>query len=92
MSLHALQWALRTEAPSAASKLVLIVLADLADERGECWPTVPALLKTTQLSEDAVRDHINKLRDSGLITDRPGTINRNKRIFTLALARGAHHG
>jgi pyocin large subunit-like protein len=85
MSVQAIQWALRTEAPSAAAKLVLVVLADSADERGECWPTIPALLKATQLSETAVRDHINKLRDSGLITDRPGSINRNKRVFTLAL-------
>lgn len=85
MSLHALQWALRTEAPSAAAKLVLICLANYADERGECWPTVPVLVKDTQLSDSAVRDHIGKLRDANLITDRPGTINRNKRIFTLTL-------
>ena len=85
MSLDAIQWALRTEAPSAAAKLVLIVLADFADERGECWPTIPKLLAATQLSEESVRDQIGKLRDSGLITDRPGTINRQKRIVTLAL-------
>jgi len=90
MTIEAIQWALRTVAPSAADKLVLVCMAQHADERAECWPTMTKLMHDTQLPERAVQESIDRLRASNLITDRPGTINRQKRIFTLALRPQNH--
>jgi hypothetical protein len=86
MSIHALAWAVNTEAPCAASKLVLICLANYADARGECSPLIIELVKATQLPENAVRDHLGKLLDAQLITIRPGRTHRAQ-IFTLILPR-----
>jgi DNA-binding MarR family transcriptional regulator len=86
MSVRALAWAVQTEAPCAASKLVLICLANYADERGECWPTMPKLARDSQLPEAAVQDHLGKLLDAQLITIRPYAFDR-KKIFALILPR-----
>jgi hypothetical protein len=39
----------------ATQKLVLVALADMANDAGICWPSVPLLVKRTGLSERAVQ-------------------------------------
>lgn len=54
MSLRATSWAW-TVPTSPTCKLVLVALADHADEVGHCWPSVARVVEMTGLSERAIR-------------------------------------
>lgn len=48
-------------------KLVLLLLANRADEHGECWPTQKRLALEANMSERSIRDHLKALEDAGYI-------------------------
>ena len=48
-------------------KLVLIKLADNANDKGECWPSYQHIADQCECSKSAVRNHIDALEDMGLI-------------------------
>lgn len=86
MSIRASAWAWTTQAAPTA-KLVLLALADFADESGYCWPRVSVLVGMTGLSERAVRTAITALTAAGLlITDRAvGRGNSSRYILSINL-------
>lgn len=65
-------WA--ADLPSGSDKLVLLALADFANEKGEAWPSVPTLSVKCSRGETAVREAIHRLAGAGHITrvDRAG--------------------
>lgn len=58
----------------ASDKLVLLALADCANDEGGCWPSMATLVKKCSKSERTVQASIKSLADSGHITrdERPG--------------------
>ena len=46
-------WALDNLEP--AEKLVLLAVADFADDNGAAWPSIPTLARKSSLSEDTVK-------------------------------------
>ena len=86
MSIRATAWAWTTQAAPTA-KLVLLALADFADESGYCWPRVSVLVEMTGLSERAVRTAITALTAAGLlITDRAvGRGNSSRYVLSINL-------
>lgn len=69
MSNRALSWAFDLEGLKSGPKFVLVALADYADERASCFPSVPHLAKRTGFGQTAVRAHLDKLQELGLITE-----------------------
>lgn len=71
----------------STEKLVLLALADNANDDGECWPSIGTIADKTALSERTVHYAIKRLAQSGhlLIKNRFGCSN----LFTLIPARGA---
>lgn len=67
MSLAALTWAF-DQYLEPAKKVVLLALADYADDTGRCWPSQETLTKKTSLSIRTIRTHLHVLADFGLIT------------------------
>lgn len=67
MSGEVVGWAMRQVTGSPTSKLVLVKLADNANEEGLCWPSMKKLVDHTELSERAVRKHLMVLEKMGLI-------------------------
>lgn len=66
------------DCPTPAAKLVLIALADHADEKGSCWPALPRLAKRCQMTERGIRIQLRRLEQAKLIettfrTGRPNT-------------------
>ena len=53
-------------------RLVLLALADHADDDGRCYPSIQRLCQRTGLGERAMQGNIQKLRASGHITIIPG--------------------
>jgi len=62
------------EAASHTEKLVLLALADNANDQGYCWPCLSTLARKSQLCERAVRQRIRDLEKKKWLTTkrRPG--------------------
>ena len=66
MSVKALTWAF--EQPiNATEKVVLLALADHANEDGLCWPSISLLVKRAHVGERTVQRAIQSLEDAGFI-------------------------
>lgn len=66
MSIEALSWAWR-QPLKQGPKLVLLALADYANDDGVCWPGVDALAEKTSMSRSAVIEAIKALAEAGLV-------------------------
>ena len=53
-----------------ASKLILLALADNANEDGICWPGITYIERKTGLARSTVIKYINDMVDAGYITKR----------------------
>jgi hypothetical protein len=71
MSIHAVSWALKIPFIRPGDKLILIAIANFADEWGVCWPGIDTLVEHTNFSERKVRDGIATLEGAGLIATVP---------------------
>ena len=68
MSVQAVAWALDQYITDAATKLVLISLANYADKRtGECWPTIARICEESCQSKSTVLRRIGWLIERGLV-------------------------
>ena len=61
MSVQCISMAFAFEAPSPTTKLVLLALANYADENAQCFPPVKRIVAETGLSDRAVRNAIQLL-------------------------------
>lgn len=67
-------------APTNGSELLLLLaLADYADDEGWCWPTIPALAKKSRMTERGTYQVLASLRDSGMVETVPGKGRRTTR-------------
>lgn len=68
MSTHILSSCWAMSGMSSTQKLVLISLADQANDDGVCWPSIRRMRERTCLSERAIRDAIAWLTESGVLS------------------------
>jgi Helix-turn-helix domain len=71
----------------STDKLVLLALADNANDNGTCWPSTAKIAEKASLSERAVQNSVARLVDAGQlqITERYGRSN----LFTVTPADNA---
>lgn len=68
MSVRAITWALDANVGDAAAKLLLVALADHADDQTQqCWPSIGYVARRCQLSEKTVQRRLRQLERKGLI-------------------------
>lgn len=67
MSVQMLSWAYAQEAGGPANKMVLVTLADWANEDGYLVGPSAALLKTCEIDADQFRVIVTELADCGLL-------------------------
>ncbi len=87
----ALNWAFWDVGQMAtAPKLVLIALADYADDRHQCWPAYETLADKTSMGRTSVYNAIKKLAEVGAIsiTNRYEEGKKISNLYTLNLAWG----
>lgn len=72
---------------SPSQKLVLVSLADQANDDGVCWPSIKTLGVRTCLSERAIRDALRALEEHGLLTT--GQREGRSSYYTVTPANGA---
>ena len=70
MSLGYLTWAMNRTDILAATRLVLIALADLADDDGRAWPSEQALALKVGIRPSALPYHLKGLYEDGTVTRR----------------------
>lgn len=70
MSTQAIAWAMQQRTGSSTGKVLLMCLANYADENGSCWPSQSTLAKEAELSERAIRKWLKQLEASGFIERR----------------------
>lgn len=71
MSWQATAWAAATRTGSPALKVVLLVLANYADDCGRCWPSQVRIAYESEVSERSVRRALKKLESLGLLSRLP---------------------
>lgn len=69
MSRHATDWAWETDPGSSSLKLILLSMADRADEYNLCYPSIERLVKDTCLNKKTVQAGLISLMKMGLISD-----------------------
>lgn len=74
MSLEAITWAFR-QSLTPSEKLVLLTLADYADDENKCWPKQETLATRTGLKRPTIALKMKSLESAGLLT-------RTKRQYT----------
>lgn len=67
MSVQAISWALSVQTGSPGAKLVLVALANYADQHGVCWPSQALLVRQTEQSMDSVQRRLAELVERGLL-------------------------
>ena len=72
-------------------KLVLIKLADNANDKGECWPSYQHIADQCEIARSTVRKHIKDLSNAGLlrIEHRAGVKGNSSNLYHLMLQGGA---
>lgn len=67
MSWAATSWASKVKTGSPAIKLVLLTLANFADDEGYCFPSQKTLAEITECGERSIRRYLDKLESMGII-------------------------
>lgn len=91
MSMLLMVQAMRARVGNPLRKLVLIKLADNANDEGECWPSYQHIADQCEISRSTVKVHIRELEKAGLLRRefrRVGEVNQSN-IFHLTLDGGA---
>ncbi|GDQ26282.1 primosomal protein DnaT [Escherichia coli] len=92
MSRHATDWAWETDPGSSSLKLILLSMADRADEYNLCYPSIERLVKDTCLNKKTVQAGLISLMKMGLISDtgeRKGATKR-VRVFSLNIPKNGN--
>ncbi len=79
--------AMKTKVGNPLRKLVLIKLADNANDNGECWPSYQHIADQCEISPRSVMRHVVALREAGLLSKehRPGPKGNTSNMYTLTL-------
>lgn len=68
MSFWAVNWAAEVAVPSMSEKLLLLLLANFADENDEAWPSIDRLMSMTSASKATIHRLLASLEERGLIS------------------------
>ena len=67
MSFQAMAWAVKQDPKNSISKLILLMLANYADEEHACFPSISHIANLCHCSERSVKTHIKELQRKGYI-------------------------
>ena len=91
MSMELMVKAMKTKVGNPLRKLVLIKLADNANDVGECWPSYQHIADQCEIGRSTVKVHIRELEKCGLLRRefrRKGELNQSN-LFHLSLNSGS---
>jgi len=79
--------AMQVKVGNPLRKLVLIKLADNANDRGECWPSYQHIADQCEISRRSVMMHVDKLCEMSLVKKeyRPGPKGNTSNLYIILL-------
>ncbi|MDM9556038.1 helix-turn-helix domain-containing protein [Pseudomonas asiatica] len=92
MSMELMVKAMKTKVGNPLRKLVLIKLADNANDMGECWPSYQHVADQCEISKRSVMNHINTLCVAGLLRKeirKGGPKGNSSNVYYLTLTGAA---
>ncbi|MNJ28093.1 hypothetical protein D3C77_226190 [compost metagenome] len=92
MSMELMVKAMKTKVGNPLRKLVLIKLADNANDMGECWPSYQHVADQCEISKRSVMNHINTLCGAGLLRKeirKGGPKGNSSNVYYLTLSGAA---
>ncbi|GEM_PF-1536342 len=92
MSMELMVKAMKTKVGNPLRKLVLIKLADNANDLGECWPSYQHVADQCEISKRSVMNHINTLCGAGLLRKeirKGGPKGNSSNVYYLTLSGAA---
>lgn len=90
MSFQAMAWAVKQKVGNATGKAILLMLANYADERGQCFPSQETLATECECSKRSILDWLQKFEDMGILTrERRHGAGGYRRADILTLRLGA---
>jgi len=80
--------AMKAKVGNPGRKLVLVKLADNANDKGECWPSYQHVADQCEMGRSTVKAHIKALEEAGFLTvvERNGGVSSNK--YRLHITKG----
>ncbi|NHB89575.1 helix-turn-helix domain-containing protein [Photorhabdus tasmaniensis] len=91
MSMNLMAHAMSVKVGNPLRKLILLKLADNANDQGECWPSIPYIGEQCEMSERSVQNHIKQLVKDGFlwIEERKSENGLNRsNVYHLTLSNG----
>ena len=87
MSMELMVKAMKTKVGSPLRKLVLLKLADNANDQGECWPSYQYIADQCEISKRSAMNHIEALLEAGFLTKtvRKGVKGNSSNVYLLNL-------
>ena len=95
MSFQAMAWAVKQDTKSPVSKLVLLMIANYADEKGEAYPSQDHLAKLCQCTRVSVNKHVKDLERGKYLSIRKtknGMFGYNTYTLNLGLVNNIDKG
>ncbi len=91
MSMLLMVKAMQTKVGNPLRKLVLIKLADNANDEGECWPSYQYIADQCEISKRSVINHVKALEQSGIVRTikRDGPKGNTSNLFKISLPSAA---
>lgn len=80
MSIEAVSWVFKLEIARSSEKFVMVCLANYADERGICYPSVQTICLDTGLDRKTVISSLKRLCENGLLRDTGQRIGRTSAV------------
>lgn len=87
MSMELMVKAMKTKVGNPLRKLVLLKLADNANDKGECWPSYQHVADQCEIARSSVKSHVRALEGMGLLRRefrKNGELNQSN-LFYLTL-------
>jgi len=87
MSIKMMFSAMQVKVGSPTTKMVLLKLADNANDKGECWPSYDNIAEVCEISRRSAINHIDKLIKQGLVRkeERKGPKGNSSNVYFLTL-------
>lgn len=81
MSIRIMSAVFESETLGATERLIMLALADHADDEGRCYPSISRLCQRTGLGERAVQTNIRKLQSQGYVEIIPGAGRQGSNLY-----------
>lgn len=88
MSMQLMVDALNAKVGNPGRKLVLIKLADNANDKGECWPSYQHVADQCEMGRSTVKAHIKALAKAGFIRIQERNDGKSSNRYLLTIDRG----